>query len=86
MRPFRNSSLFYLNSCKLPTLVNDTFYSQGEWHSELIDMHLPWTNDTQHNRKCFLRSIGENGTETFTKCNEWVYSKQYFEKTLTSDV
>ena len=72
----------------------------GEWHEKLINKYIPASKDNFKSDfdKCHMRKyhkdenlvteINDPRTINFTlvKCNKWVYSKEYFEATLNTEV
>ena len=78
-------------------MVNDTYEIWNEEHKKIIEKYIPPNEagsikeeyDTCHYRLYFNESIEilSNKTNfTLVKCHEWVYSKQYFESTLITEV
>lgn len=86
--------------CKLPGVENDTYEIWSEEHRELVNLYIPYDQKLQSYHKCEIRTfpsesdrdeyIRSNGTKQgsseLEKCKEFVYSKVYFEKTLSSYV
>lgn len=77
-------------------MQNDTYEIKSDYHRELIEKFIPLAKGKSikdEYDKCNLK-IFETGflnkTElseqsnnfTLTKCNQWVYSKKYFDQTL----
>lgn len=75
--------------CRLPDLYNDTYAIQNEQHQLLVNKYIPQDKSDGFKSKydkCNLYNYSDTGNATKSKCNKWVYSKQYFEDTLISDV
>ena len=73
----------------------------GEWHENLIKKIIPvsYENIKKGFDGCHIKNelkeenylteqdnISISSSPTFVKCNQWVYSKKYFESTLNSEV
>lgn len=61
----------------------------GEWHSNAINNYIPLANDKSVKNKydkCHLKRATVNDSFILEKCNEYVYSREYFQSTLISDV
>lgn len=76
--------------CKIPAYENDTYEIQDNYHQSLIDMYIPISGDKSLKgiyEKCKIKSY-QNTSNNFTlnQCTEWVYSKQYFQSTLITEV
>lgn len=75
--------------CRLPELANDTYEIQGDWHQALVNKYVPLDKlDAFKSKydKCNLYAYSDTGNVTKQKCDAYVYSKQYFESTLITDV
>lgn len=68
--------------CKIPGLENDTWEIQGDWHQDLVNTYIPPSLDYDYNR-CNVYKNGLNTSQV--KCTEWVYSKEVFEESFTSE-
>ncbi|RMZ97215.1 organic cation transporter -like [Brachionus plicatilis] len=75
--------------CKIPNYENDTYEIQSEYHKQLIDKYIPKSKSGSFKNEydyCNLKAFNQNSSNsTLIKCDKWVYSKKYFESTLTSD-
>ncbi len=76
--------------CKIPNLINDTYelwHGDHQFHKEMIDKYIPHLPDNKCNLKFYPNETqNSSGFYELRKCNEWVYSKDYFDSTITSDV
>ena len=83
------STLFFCCRCAIPDLMNDTYEVQSEYHSKLINEHIPeeMVEGKPVYSKCHLYvNKSSLGNETLSKCNSWVYDKSIFQTTIISDV
>lgn len=79
--------------CKLPDYPNDTYEISGDYHSNLVQKYIPLSKENSLNEiydNCHLISY-ENVTEAgnvskLVECDEWVYSKEFYERTIISEV
>lgn len=76
--------------CKIPELDNDTYEIQGDFHRLLIDKYIPLKQDGKY-ETCLVNVFNStrlNSNSSFyeTNCDEYVYSKKFYEKTLVTDV
>ncbi|RMZ96378.1 organic cation transporter -like [Brachionus plicatilis] len=78
--------------CKIPGFANDTYEIQNENHQSLIDKFIPFLSDKSFKGiyegctvKTFMNSSSSNNF-TINYCSEWVFSKEYFESTLVTEV
>lgn len=78
--------------CKIPGLENDTYEIANEYHQELIDRYIPPPQDKSFKDKydkCRIQLFNNESSSpnnyTLVKCNEWVYSKQYYGETLFTE-
>lgn len=80
----------FIFRCRIPSYPNDTYEIQNKYHEQIIDRYIPESKDSFKEKydTCVLRVFNQTDKDnsSLVKCNEWVYSKQYFEKTLMSDV
>jgi hypothetical protein len=86
--------------CKIPNLDNDTYEIRNDYHQYLINKYIPppssksfrdeynkceirvfYTNETENNH----HSSSNNTNFVLQKCNQWVYSKKYFQNTLVTE-
>lgn len=78
--------------CKIPNNTDDTFEIKSEYHKNLIDKFIPFLSNSSFMgiyEKCTVRSYLDNKSlDNFTinQCNEWVFSKEYYENTLITEV
>jgi OCT family organic cation transporter-like MFS transporter 4/5 len=77
--------------CKIPNLANDTYEVWSDYHKEQIERYVPLSKDTAASYtdiydKCHIK-VYENSLANFTlaKCDQYVYSKEYFKGTLMTD-
>ena len=72
--------------------INDTFEIQNENHQLIVDKYIPLDMNLLSNMnydQCQIRTLFPNEPEnnlTITKCNEWVFSREYFDHTIVTDV
>nr|KAG5711002.1 hypothetical protein BaRGS_013736 [Batillaria attramentaria] len=77
--------------CRTPLVRNDTYESQGPWHDDLVSLTIPLDTDTDKLSTCKIyshRSLSnplDSRTDT-RNCDHWVYSKEYYEKTVISEL
>ena len=79
--------------CAIPGLNNDTYEIANENHAELVRKYIPLSSSSikddydkcNFNKNISLDLSNEN-VLNLTKCNKWVYSKKYFEKTIVTEV
>ncbi|KAK7503120.1 hypothetical protein BaRGS_00005746 [Batillaria attramentaria] len=77
--------------CAIPGLQNDTYESQGPWHDDLVSLTIPLDSDTDKLSMCKIyshRSLSnplDPRTDT-SNCDHWVYSKEYYEKTVITQL
>ncbi|XP_076466934.1 organic cation transporter protein-like isoform X2 [Babylonia areolata] len=80
-----------VHRCAIPGLDNDTFESQGAWHDDLREQTIPLDTKTNTWDECKVfrhRNISypfHPSNETAT-CERWVYSKEYFDLTVISEL
>jgi hypothetical protein len=70
-------------------LSNDTYEVWGKYHQELVDQYIPLSSAKSYKGKydgCNIRVFNPASQANLTKCTEWVYSKQYFGTTLSTEV
>lgn len=75
--------------CKIPGYENDTYEIQGGYHQSLVDLYIPLSTDKSFKGiydKCNVKSFMNKTNFTVEQCNEWVYSKQYFQSTIITEV
>lgn len=77
--------------CKIPSYENDTYEIHNEHHQGLVEKFIPTLNDKSFKgiyEKCNIKLYLNNSSKNFTlsQCNEWVFSKEYFESTLVTEV
>lgn len=70
---------------------NDTYEIVDESHRELVDKYIPTSHTSVKSNydSCNLKEFDNSSISdnfTLVRCNEWVYSKEYFQDTLISDV
>jgi hypothetical protein len=73
--------------------INDTFEIQNENHRLIVDKYIPLDMNLLSNKnnydQCQIRTLFPNEPEnnlTVNKCNEWVFSREYFDHTIVTDV
>ncbi|XP_070190409.1 organic cation transporter protein-like isoform X4 [Littorina saxatilis] len=77
--------------CAIPGLDNDTYESQGEWHDLLLQETVPYDSEKKAWAQCSYFA-GRNVTHPFApsndtaECSRWVYSKEYYEETVISEL
>ncbi|KAL8575563.1 hypothetical protein ACOMHN_059627 [Nucella lapillus] len=77
--------------CAIPGLDNDTFDSQGAWHEALLRLTVPYDEDKgawaqcQRYRHRDMNDTSNPSNET-EECSRWVYSKEYYEQTVISEL
>jgi hypothetical protein len=80
--------------CKLPEFIfpNDTYQIQSKFHQEIVEEFIPESNIDalssfdQCNLKNFSITNETSSNFTLMKCSEWVFSNEYYEKTLVTEV
>ncbi len=82
----------------MPNLENDTYEIWGDYQQELVNMYIPLNTDPKINDKfdkCHVKSyfndtlvelLANSSNYTLTTCSEYVYSKQYYQNTLVTEV
>jgi hypothetical protein len=73
--------------CKIPHLANDTYEVWNGFHQEQIEMYVPLKKDASYKNmydNCHIKVYSDNDLANFTlaKCDEYVYSREYFKETL----
>jgi hypothetical protein len=80
---------YVYDRCKIPGFENDTFAIQSQYHQELIDQNIPIVNSSSPKYdKCNLK-VSNSSDESdirLEKCRSWVFSDEYYGKTITTDV
>ncbi|RMZ92891.1 organic cation transporter -like, partial [Brachionus plicatilis] len=74
--------------CKIPGYENDTYEIQNDYHQSLVDNYIPLLSDQSFKGiydKCNIKSFPNKNNFSLDQCNEWVYSKQYFQTTLITE-
>jgi OCT family organic cation transporter-like MFS transporter 4/5 len=77
--------------CKIPHLANDTYEIWSDFHKEQIDMFVPLNKDSAYRDiydKCNLKVFNADsgaGNFTLVQCSEFVYSNEYFGRTLMTE-
>lgn len=80
-----------IKRCKIP-LINDTFEIQNDQHANIVDRYIPFDKNlmTKNNYdRCQIRLLFSNETGAnlaISDCDEWVFSKEYFDHTIVTDV
>ncbi len=70
--------------CSLPNYENDTYEIASQDHQELIDRYIPRDPHLKTYKSCTIRNSADlNATEV--PCNSWVYSKEYYERTIVTE-
>ena len=71
--------------CRLPSdlFKNDTYEITSNNQLNLVEKYIPIDPKTDKYDTCHLNS--PNGTNTTIECHEWVYSKQYFDRTIITE-
>lgn len=76
--------------CKIPSLPNDTYEIYSEYQRKLVDFYIPFkNNDSTKYDTCHIKKYESNSANlnfTLVKCDKWVYSKKYFEETVSTKV
>ena len=75
--------------CKLPGYDNDTFQIQSEHHRQLVDHFIPPSGENTLRNvydSCNLKLYNGSNESSLIACNEWVYSKEFFDETVMSRV
>lgn len=78
--------------CKIPALPNDSFEILNSSHQALIDKFVPINTDVKIKGpydNCHLRKFHNttgNFSTSLVPCREYVYSKQYYQNTLITEV
>ncbi|KAK7453586.1 hypothetical protein BaRGS_00039625, partial [Batillaria attramentaria] len=94
-------SVFSLNMpdhrCAVPELPNDTYIEQGEGHSYLLNLSIPWATDDDGlplRSQCFLyrnrnktESAGQQvlANRSTVSCDDWVFDHSTFTSTFTEE-
>ncbi|KAK3098125.1 hypothetical protein FSP39_016360 [Pinctada imbricata] len=78
-----------LKRCKIPSLPNDTYASQGSWHDALINRNIPLSSDSNKtyddcNMLMYSNTTG-NMTSSTSSCSSWVYDDSVFQNTMPSE-
>jgi hypothetical protein len=72
--------------CKIPDLANDTYEIWGNEHEILIEKYIPLKSESNKYDKCNLKIYGSNETDfALQKCDRYVYSRQYYDKTIITE-
>ena len=69
--------------CKIPHLSNDTYKIFNHSHLELVKYHIPLSKGSNQTLERCLIHVNNDKPE---KCNNWVYSNEYYESTLVTEV
>lgn len=85
--------------CKLPNYANDTFEIQSDEHRRLIDYYIPEKDAKKgvtnrydgchikyYSNESSLSSNGSSSNFSLNSCNEWVYSKEFYQTTIVAKV
>ncbi len=74
--------------CAIPGLDNDTYEIVDEHHLNLVKKYIPLSTSSikEDYDNCNLKSVNSSSNQNLTKCSRWVFSKQYFEKTIVTEV
>lgn len=75
--------------CKLPNSSNDTYDVIHVEHDFFIPNNISGANSGSKfkSEACSINVRNETSGNNYTlKCNSWVYSKKYYEKTIVTDV
>ena len=98
---FDHREIFYLACfycrCKIPSLKNDTYKRQGDWHTVLINQSIPWVkkDDEWSLSSCERYIIGNETVFDWLShpvnvsqksCGRWVYDKSVFQSTFITKV
>jgi hypothetical protein len=76
----------------VPGILNETFEITDEGHHKLIDKYLIKISENQYD-KCSIKYFPANFSQNVTndnfiirKCDDWLFSDQYYGKTIVTDV
>lgn len=75
--------------CQIPSYPNDTYEIQNDFHKNLVDKYIPRSSDNSYRDKydkCRIKVFNGEKKFNLTKCENWVYSKKYFDNTLVTEV
>ncbi|XP_060603608.1 organic cation transporter protein-like [Ruditapes philippinarum] len=77
--------------CKIPSLSNDSYAIQNDYHRRLINETIPLSSDpTQPYDRCHVYVTDGNSLHAANAsrvmCTEWVYDKSVFTSTFTSQI
>lgn len=86
-----NSFFLVFLRCKLPLYPNDTYEIIDSNQQQQVNKYIPLSGGSVRGKydSCYLKSYEDQATSdnfTLVKCTEWVFSKEYFESTIVSDV
>ena len=73
--------------CKLPMLENDTYEIFSEEQQRLVDLYIPAGVSNKYDG-CHIYSynnVTDNNTKTEEDCHSWVFSKEYYDQTITTE-
>ncbi|XP_025097989.1 organic cation transporter protein-like isoform X1 [Pomacea canaliculata] len=76
--------------CAVPGLDNDTWESQGPEHDQVVSQVIPTDLTSNTWSRCLVRRYSHPDfphlSNDTVECSRWVYSKETFEATLTSEL
>ena len=91
-----NFLLFEKKNFRCKLFENETFELEKNISSILSAQNATYTNhflskDSNYNSKCYVKSLARNVENNLTdlefkKCDSWVYSNKYYDKTLVTEV
>lgn len=85
-----DSHHFQPNRCAVPGVDNDTWESQGPEHDQVVSQVIPTDLTSNTWSRCLVRRYSDPDfphlSNDTVECSRWVYSKETFEATLTSEV
>ncbi len=72
--------------CKLPLLTNDTFEITSEYQKMLVDLYIPTFKE---DKSCKIKQYNNDSSMssnnfTLVNCQEWVYSKEFYDETIVT--
>lgn len=73
--------------CKIPMLDNDTYKITSHTQKRLVDLYIPYDNDTNNYDSCHIinNELNDDINSTTRKCDEWVYSTEFYETSAVTE-
>ncbi|ESO91029.1 hypothetical protein LOTGIDRAFT_122554 [Lottia gigantea] len=68
--------------CAIPSLPNDTYQLQGDWHRDIVNNSIPLKPDGEQSKCTFYH---ENSSEEI-RCSKWVYDQTDYPSTFLTEM